>query len=193
MKHKVSIALVTFVLAFIVASPAMGQTLADRAREARKAKPSAPASSERVYTNESMNLRPAPAIADTKASAAKDSAKPTAASASDEAEESEAVSPEEEKRKIAADFKDKIEKAKAELTQLQRELDVVQRENRMRTAIYYADAGNKLRNERAYNEETKKVQADAADKQAKITALQSQLETLRNGARRAGLTPGQIP
>lgn len=179
--------LAIFLIAAIVAAlPAAGQTLADRARELRKQKRT-PAANEKVYTNESLSLRPAPSITETKPSDAKDAKTPAA----DEGED--APSPEEEKAALAADFRARITKAQGELATLQREVNIAQRENQIQTAQFYADAGNRLRDERKFAEEQKRIIADLQDKQRKITETQALIEQLRDQARRAGIPPGQIP
>lgn len=178
----------------VLAMAASAQTLADRARELRKDKRTQ-SSSQRVFTNESLNLRPAPAISDTSSAAKKpsDDAAATDEEGEGDAEKAKGLTPDEEKAKAAADFKDKIEKAKAELAQLQREADVAQRENRLKAAVFYADAGTKLRDERKYADEDRKAQAELADKQKKIADTQAAIDRLRDGARRAGIPAGMIP
>ena len=197
MRHKIRLPIFACLLAILLSVPAMGQTLADMAREARKNKPATPVASEHVYTNESLNLKPAPSIGTDSAAdkGAKKDAKASDAEASSggATADSDEASPEDAKKKQAADFKEKIEAAKTELAQLQRELDVRQREDKLRVAQFYSDAGNRLRNEKQYAEDTRKNQAELEDKQKKIADTQSKLDKLRDEARRAGLSPGQIP
>jgi hypothetical protein len=171
-----------------LALSANAQTLADRARELRKDKRT-PSANEKVFTNETLNLRPAPSISE-KTENGKD-AKKDAADA--EGDEEKTLTPDEEKAKTAADYKDKIEKAKGELATVQRELDIAQRENRLRVAQYYSDAGNKLRDEKKFADEERRNQADIADKQKKLADTQATIERLRSEARRAGVPPGLIP
>lgn len=184
MKFRIAIVLI---VAVVAALPATGQSLADRARELRKQKRT-PAANEKVYTNESLSLRPAPAIAETKPADSKD-----AKAAGAEGEEGEELSPEEQKAALAADLRGRIQKAQAELATLQRELTIAQRENQIQTAQFYADAGNRLRDEKKFAEEQKRIIADIQDKQRKISEVQAQIEQLRDQARRAGVPPGQIP
>lgn len=183
MKLKIAIFLIA---AFAVALPALGQSLADRARELRKQKRT-PAANEKVYTNESLSLRPAPSISETKPTDAKDAK----TSAAEEGED--APTPEEQKAALAADFRARITKAQGELATLQREVNIATRENQIQTAQFYADAGNRLRDEKKFAEEQRRILADVQDKQRKITETQALIEQLRDQARRAGLPPGQIP
>lgn len=164
------------------------QTLADRARELRQQKRT-PAANEKVYTNESLNLRPAPSIGDKPADTKADAAKKDAAADSDEEEKT----PDEQKAELATKYRTDITKAQEELATLQRQLDIASRENKLRVAQFYADAGNRLRDEKRFVEEQNKTLADIADKQKRIGEITATLERLRSEARRAGIAPGLIP
>jgi len=179
------------VAAIVSISTLTAQTLADRARELRKEKRT-PSANEKVYTNETLNLRPAQGIGETKSDAKATDTKGDAKAEADEDAPPKAT-PEEEKAALAADLKGKIESAKAELATIQRELDIATREQKLRTAQYYADAGNRLRDERRFVDEERKTQQDIADKQKKIADATALIESLRNQARRAGIAPGLIP
>lgn len=188
------------VVVFALSSLAASQTLADRARAARKGKPAA--SSRQVITNESISMtRPADETpAASGETAAKDGTKTADAKTADgqpaegAAKEGDkaAAGSEEEKKKAAEEWKGKIEKQKAEVATLKRELDIYTREAKLRAAAFYGDAGNKLRNETAYAEEERKTQATLADKQKAIAAAEAALEKMRDDARRAGVPPGQL-
>lgn len=177
------------VAAAVCVSPLAAQTLADRARELRKEKRTQSAN-DKVFTNETLSLRPGPGITTGVERPAEAAAPAKSAAAPDDEPE---MTPDEAKAAAASEAKAKIDKVKGELATLQRELDIAQRENKIRTAQFYADAGNRLRNERAFADEQRKNEADVADKQQKIAAAQAMLETLRNEARRAGVPAGQIP
>jgi predicted RNase H-like nuclease (RuvC/YqgF family) len=114
---------------------------------------------------------------------AKDATKPADGAAKPAEEKDEAAKKEEEKKQLADD----IAKTQAEVTQLTRELDVLQRENRMRAATYYADAGNRLRNEQQYAAADRQYQADIQAKQSAINTAKSKLDGLREQARRLGV------
>jgi hypothetical protein len=178
-----------FLLALIMlALPAAAQTLADRARELRKEKRT-PSANEKVFTNESLSLRPAPAITTETKPDAKDAAKKDA----EEGDEEKQPTPDEVKAKLAGEYREKIDKAKAEIATLQRELDIAERENKLRVAQFYADAGNRLRDEKKFVEDQNKTLADIADKRKRLADTTTALEQARSEARRAGIAPGLIP
>jgi len=171
-----------------LALPLAAQTLADRARELRQQKRT-PAANEKVYTNESLSLRPAPSISEKTSDTKADASKKEDAADGDEEEKT----PDEKKAEVAAKYRDDIQKAQGELATLQRELDIASRENKLRVAQFYADAGNRLRDEKKFVEEQNKTLSDIADKQKRIGEVTATLERLRSEARRAGIAPGLIP
>lgn len=177
---------------------ANAQGLGEAARQARKNKRT-PAATEKTFTNETLGARPIaeepPATASAGASAAAageksaDGATPDAAK---EGEKTDGPSAAEEMKKKIDDYKSKLAEAKGEVATLERELDILQRENKLRAASYYADAGTRLRDERAFAEQERKYQADIAGKQKAITDAKAKLESLREEARRAGVPAGQL-
>jgi hypothetical protein len=84
-------------------------------------------------------------------------------------------------------FKDKAADLKKNIDQLSRELDVMQREQRLKAAAYYGDAGTKLRNQQQYQDDEKKYQSDLSAKQDQLSQAKQQLDDLREQVRQAGL------
>lgn len=193
---RLFVRLFAVIILFAVAASAQ-QSLGDAARAAREKKPRT-ATNKPTITNESLSMMggtmttatvsngpgsSADATKPADASKSADATKPaegTAAKAADEKDE--AAKKEEQKKQLADD----IAKAQAELSQLTRELDVLQRENRMRAATYYADAGNRLRNEQQYAAADRQYQADIQAKQQAISAAKSKLDGLQEQARKLG-------
>ena len=77
---------------------------------------------------------------------------------------------------------------KTEIANLQRELDILQREQKLRAAAYYGDAGTMLRDSAKYTEESKKQQADIDTKKQALDAAQQKLADLEEQARKAGMS-----
>jgi hypothetical protein len=63
----------------------------------------------------------------------------------------------------------------------------LQRENRLRAATFYADAGNRLRNEKQYAEDDRKYQSDIQNKQKAISDAQAALEKMKEEGRRSSV------
>jgi len=170
---------------------AAGQSLGDAARAARAKKPQTQRPNEKVFTNESLSLLHGSmsdasvkggANASTTTADAGATDKPATGAAGDAEKKDDAAAAEEQKKQLADD----ITKTKAEIDQLTRELDVAQRENRLRAAAYYADAGNRLRNEKQYAEDDRRYQADIQAKQSAIAAAKQKLAALEEQQRRSG-------
>jgi len=188
MKHNfLSRSVLIFCLSVILPAAvfAQQQSLGDAARQARKNKQADPA--KKVITND--DLAPGKSASDTSASS------PTAAPAADA---SKAKSDDKSKlsgddqAKLDKEWQDKISAQKDQIALLERELDVLQRENKLRAATFYADAGNRLRDEKKYAEEDRKYHDDIAAKQKAIDDAKTTLEQMKDDARKAGASPSAI-
>ncbi len=107
----------------------------------------------------------------------------TAAPADKKSAEDEAL----QKEKAFKDWRTKIQAQQTQIDMLMRELDVANREYRLRAAAFYADAGNRLRNAGAWDKEDAQYKEQLADKQKKVDEAKKQLEDLQEQARRAGV------
>lgn len=175
------------IIILITAAATAQQSLGDAARAARAQKQRT-ATNKPTVTNDSLRLMGGPMTEATASSSLPDTSKDAtkaadAAKAADKSDKDEAAAKEDQKKQLADD----LAKTKAELDQLTRELDVLQRENRLRAATYYADAGNRLRNEQQYAAADRQYQQDIQNKQSAINAAKAKLDGLRDQARRLGV------
>ena len=165
----------------LVSGLAVAQDLGALARQQRQQKkPSA----KRVYTNDDIASAPLPepAAPPTDANAeAKPDAKPEAKAAAPKA------SPADDKAKAAAALQKQAEGIKAEIAALTRELTVADRENKLRVANYYADAGNSLRDPKKFQDEQRATQAEIDGKQKAIDAAKAKLDALVEQGRKEGI------
>ena len=187
MKQFVSHALVF--LALGCAFPALAaaqQSLGDVAREVRKNKPPEPTT--KVVTNEDFG-RPwvSDKSAGTPASADENAAKSDANKDKDKGKKKTSA---EEQAELDKQWRDKISAQSEKIAVLERELDVLQREGRMRASNYYGDAGNRLRNPKQYADDDRKYRDDIAAKQKAIDDAKTELENMREEARKAGASGG---
>ncbi len=177
-------------LALLAISVQAQTTIADIARQERAKKlPRNP--NTRVYTNESLNLKP---VSDTTVSDAKiaSNSDAKAAAGSDvKAGDAKDAAKQDDGKKLE-EIRSQIAQQKQEITQIQREIDVAEREAKLRAAQYYGDAGAKLRDEKNYLEADRKAKADVAAKQQSLAQAQQKLAQLEEAARRAGVPAGQI-
>lgn len=187
MRHISRLFISAGILLFLLTSFAYSQTLADAARDAQAKKKTQTATGH-VYTNESAEFHSAPASAASAKSSDTDSDASNADAAKDSATSADAAPlSDEDKKKAADEFKDKIAKQQANIDLLKRELDVLQREDRMRAAVFYSDAGARLRDPGKYTQDEQKYKDDIAAKQKAIADAQAVLDKLRDDARRAGV------
>jgi len=96
-----------------------------------------------------------------------------------------------QKKQIWEGWKKRIEDQKGQLDLLARELDVQDREYRLRAAAFYADAGNRLRNSGAWDKEDSQFKDQIAAKQKQLEDAKKQLEDMREEARKAGVPSSQ--
>jgi len=92
-------------------------------------------------------------------------------------------------QKVNDEWKQKISDQKAKVELLSRELDVMQREYRLRAAAFYADAGNRLRNQGSWDKEDAQYKQQVAQKQNAVDDAKKALDDLKEQARKAGVPP----
>src|SRR5262249_90407 len=86
----------------------------------------------------------------------------------------------------AEDWNKKIEAQRNEIILLQRELEVAQREQRLRAAAFYADAGTQLRDPAKYADDSRKEQEQIDTKKQALEHAQEKMADLQEQARKAG-------
>ncbi len=170
------------VLAFliVVGGVAAAQDLGALARQQRQEKrPSA----KKVYTNDDIASQPMP---ETPAQPAATTEAKADAKTDTKAAAPKAPSPE-DKQKATAALQAKVNAQKAQIETLTRELDIADRENRLRIANYYADAGNSLRDPRKFQDEQRAKQDEIAGKKKAIEDAKTKLADMIEEGRKAGL------
>ncbi len=175
MKHMKLMAIGTFFLLGV--SVASAQSLGDYARAARKNK-GEPSPTTRHYDNDNLPtggelsvVGPPPASGD-KAGQDAENAKSTDAA---------------DRQKAADDLKQKIASQKEKMDSLSRELDLEQREYRLRAAAFYGDAGDRLRNSAQWDKDDAQYKSDIDSKQKAIEAARQEFDDLQEQERKAGI------
>jgi hypothetical protein len=90
-------------------------------------------------------------------------------------------------QKVNDEWKQKITDQQAKVDMASRELDVTQREYRLRAAAFYADAGNRLRGSATWDKEDAQYKQDLARKQKAVDDAKKSLDDLKEQARKAGV------
>jgi hypothetical protein len=173
-------------------SPAAQTSLGDYARAVRKdKKPSTP----KQYDNDNLpvsdklsvvgNVTTADAKSDD-AKAGKDGDQAAGTDKSASGKKSPADETPEEKQARYNEIKEKIATQKTEVDAAAKELDLLQREYRLRAAAFYGDAGNRLRDSGDWDKENAQYQQQIADKQKAVDEAKQKLEEIQEEARKAG-------
>ena len=93
-----------------------------------------------------------------------------------------------EKPPSAADeWKNKIDDQKQKVASLSHELELTQREYRLRAVAMYSDAGNRLRNSATWDKEDADFKKQLDEKQKAVDAAKQDLDNLTEQARKAGI------
>lgn len=163
---------------------ASAQSLGDYARAARKNKPEPSAAShhydnDNLPASEHLSVVGPPAGADGSGGQAANSAPAQAA---------DAAAANADRQKAAADWQKKLDEQKGKIDALSHELDLDQREYRLRAAAMYGDAGNRLRNSAEWDKEDSQYKTDIDAKQKAIDDARAQLDQMQEEARKAGVT-----
>jgi hypothetical protein len=165
------------------------QSLGDYARTVRKDKKSTPAKqydNDNLPVNDKLSIvgsTPAALADNSTASADASAAKPAG---DDKNLEIKPGQTPEERQKIYDQWKQKIASQKDKIDLAARELDVTQREYELRAAAFYADAGDRLRNQAAWDKEDANYKDQLAQKQKALNDAKQQLDDLQEQARKAG-------
>ena len=84
-------------------------------------------------------------------------------------------------------WKQKFADQKTKVDLLTRELDVAQREYRLRAAAFYADAGARLRNQGSWDKEDAQYKQQIAQKQKAVDDAKKALDDLKEQGRKSGV------
>jgi hypothetical protein len=92
-----------------------------------------------------------------------------------------------ERQKAWNEWKKRLQAQKNEIATLEKDLDLTNREYRLRAAAMYADAGNRLRNAGSWDKEDRDYKAQIAQKEKAVEEAKSKLESMKEDARREGV------
>ena len=174
-------------------SGAQSEPLGDYARSVRKGEKAPASASAKKYDNDNLpssdNIS---VVGNATDSAGPEDANPapdtTAAKPEDGATTPAPAAQDATKKTDPNDaWKQKIADQQGKVDLLSRELDVTQREYRLRAAAFYADAGNRLRGSAAWDKEDAGYKQQIAQKQKAVDDAKKTLDDLKEQARKAGV------
>ena len=189
---------------------AQSEPLGDYARAVRKEKKQEKLESGKRFDNDNLpktdklsivgntTQEPTPS-SDAEARAAQDNAQPQKAQTDQKGDgpakmaESKPGEPAKDRQKMYDEWKKKISEQQDKINLLAREMDVMQREYRLRAAAFYADAGNRLRNAGSWDKEDAQYKQQLAEKQKTLDAAKEDLQDLKERARKAGVPSSMNP
>ena len=124
------------------------------------------------------------------ADAAQQSASSDAKSANDKAAKPSSVKPgqsQAERQQVYADWKGRISDQQSQVDLLARELDVTEREYRLREQAFYGDAGDRLRNQAEWDKQEAQYKQQLAEKQQALAEAKQKMSDMQEDARKAGV------
>jgi hypothetical protein len=92
-----------------------------------------------------------------------------------------------ERQKVYDEWKKRIQEQKDRIAELEKELDITNREYRLRAAVMYADIGNRLRNSAAWDKEDRDYKQQIAQKEKAVADAKQKLEDIQEDARKAAV------
>ena len=190
---------------FSLTTPSLAQDapLADQARQMRKDKDK-PRTQVRTFDNDNLpredklsivgNPVPAADVAAQQATSTNpdSSAAPATASTAATASADNHSNSKDGAAKQQAEWqrwKDRIIAQKEQIELLQRELDVTEREAKLRAAAAYADAGNRLRNSVQWDKQDTDYKQQLEVKKKALDSAKETFEDMQEQARKAGVPP----
>jgi hypothetical protein len=187
MKHMKPMVIGTLLLLGI--SGAAAQSLGDYARAVRKDK-AEPNSTSRHYDNENLptsqplSVVGPPPAADANAAPEAGDAKPKS---SDKAAAANPAAADAERQKAADEWNKKIDAQQAKIDSLNHDLDLQQREYRLRVATQYDSEGNRIQNAGQWGKEDAQYRSDSEAKQKALDAARQELNDLQDRAHKSGV------
>jgi hypothetical protein len=115
---------------------------------------------------------------------AQEASNASSTSAEAKAPASEAKAPATENKAGNGDWNKKIQEQKAKIETLSKDLDLSQREYRLRAVAIYSDAGNRLRNAVQWDKEDAQYKKEIADKQQALDQAKQDLNDMEDQARK---------
>jgi hypothetical protein len=185
MKHTKLMAIVTLLLLAVCGATA--QSLGDYARTARKNKGDSSATTTRHFDNDNLPVNdslsvvgPQPVIAPAATTAKATDAKPAgpASAAPDQ-------------KKAADEWKKKIDQQQDKIAFLNHEIDLAQREAKLRAAQYYGDPYTRVHNAVQADQQDAQAKSELDAKQKELETARQQLDQMQEDARKAGIAQAQ--
>lgn len=187
MKHMKPMVIATLLLLGI--GGAAAQSLGDYARAARKDK-AEPSSISHHYDNDNLPTNQPLSVVGPPPAAEADAVPEAGDAKSKSSDKAAPVNPAAaaaERQKTEEEWKKKIDSQQAKIDSLNHDLDLQQREYRLRVATQYDSQGNRIQNAGQWGKEDAQYRSDAEAKQKALEAARQELNDLQDQAHKAGV------
>ncbi len=101
-------------------------------------------------------------------------------------EKPKAEDPAETQKKLDNEWQTKIAAERAKIESSKRELDLIDREYRLKASSYYADPGNRLRDPKGWQDSEQEYRTKSAELKQQIAEGESKIADMQEEARKAG-------
>jgi hypothetical protein len=93
----------------------------------------------------------------------------------------------EQRQQVYDQWKDKLGAQQSQVDELAKQLDLEQREYKLRAASFYGDAGERLRNEAGWDKQDAEYKKKLADQQKALDDAKQKMSDMQEDARKAGV------
>jgi hypothetical protein len=172
------------------------QSLGDYARSLKKSKNAPAPTAQKVYDNDTMPTAASVSVVGNSSSStdaantgdAKNADAPSATAAGDKKDDPQikAGQPTDERKQAEDAWKHKLDDQNEKIGALSHELDLLQREYRVKAAEFYADTARRTQNPTGFAKDDADYKQQIADKQKALDAAKAKLSDLQEEARKAG-------
>lgn len=176
-------------LLLLMAGTATAQSLGEVARTARKSKAQQTAPNHK-YDNDNLPkedhlsvVGPAPNESATPNSSGFSGSSPSSGQPSGDSNTSNASA------QNSDDWKKRLDDKQKQVNDLAHELDITQREYKLRAAAMYGDAGSRLRNAAAWDKADADYKKQLDGKQKELDSAKQELDLMKEEARKSGSAP----
>ena len=163
-------------------SQSSGQSLGDAARAARQKKTQTDPASKH-YDNDNLPTTETLSVVGPEPAATSPADQQAAAQQAAQSKTADA----EARQQAADDLQKRLDAQKSKIDQLAHELDLDQREYRLRAVAYYGDAGTRLRDKATWDKDESNYKTEIESKQKSLDDAKTQLSELQEEARKAGV------
>ncbi len=197
MKRAITMSLATLLIGFACTAAAFAQgtqSLGDYARSLKKSTNAPAPAAQKVYDNDNMPTTASVSVVGNSSGNtdaantgdAKNADAPSAPGDKKDEPQIKAGQPVDERKQAVDAWKQKLDDQNEKIGALSHELDLLQRDYRVKAAEFYADTARRTQNPTGFAKDDADYKEQIADKQKALDAAKAKLSDLQEEARKAG-------